>query len=81
MNLRIAALLAITLVAHGHMRSWAQGTFQLAVLKYNGGGDWYANPTAVPNLVKFCNINIATNISIVDIKLKQQLNATTIWIW
>mgnify|MGYP000846245910 CR=1 FL=1 len=34
----------------------AQGGFyQLAVLKYRGGGDWYANPTAVPNLVRFCN--------------------------
>ncbi|MGB5243003.1 MAG: DUF4159 domain-containing protein [Lutimonas sp.] len=35
---------------------------QLAVLKYEGGGDWYANPTAVPNLIKFCNQNINTNI-------------------
>lgn len=35
---------------------------QLAVLKYEGGGDWYANPTALPNLIKFCNENIATNI-------------------
>ena len=26
---------------------------QLAVLQYRGGGDWYANPTAVPNLVDF----------------------------
>ena len=28
---------------------------QLALLKYNGGGDWYANPTALPNLARFCN--------------------------
>lgn len=33
---------------------------QLAVLKYNGGGDWYANPTALPNLIKYCNTNIRT---------------------
>ena len=37
-------------------------TYQFAVLKYKGGGDWYANPTAVPNLVKFCNINLGMNI-------------------
>lgn len=37
---------------------------KLAVLKYNGGGDWYANPTSLPNLVKFCNTNLKTNISI-----------------
>ncbi|RNC87238.1 MAG: DUF4159 domain-containing protein [Winogradskyella sp.] len=35
----------------------------VAVLKYNGGGDWYSNPTALPNLVKYCNDNIGTNIS------------------
>lgn len=35
---------------------------QIAVLKYNGGGDWYANPTALPNLIKFCNKNINTSI-------------------
>jgi hypothetical protein len=41
----------------------AQGTYQLAVLKYNGGGDYYANPTALPNLISFCNQNLGTNIS------------------
>ena len=35
----------------------------VAILKYNGGGDWYANPTAIPNLVTFTNQNIKTNIS------------------
>ncbi len=35
---------------------------QVAVLHYNGGGDWYANPTALPNLVNFCNTNIKTTI-------------------
>lgn len=35
---------------------------QIALLRYRGGGDWYANPTSLPNLVKFCNQNIKTNI-------------------
>jgi hypothetical protein len=35
---------------------------QVAILKYKGGGDWYANPTALPNLIKFCNKNIKTSI-------------------
>ena len=35
----------------------------VAILKYNGGGDWYANPTAIPNLVAFANTNLNTNIS------------------
>ncbi len=36
---------------------------EVAVLKYNGGGDWYANPTAIPNLIEFSNKNIKTKIS------------------
>ncbi len=35
---------------------------EIAILKYDGGGDWYANPTALPNLISFCNKNIKTNI-------------------
>jgi hypothetical protein len=38
-------------------------SFQIALLKYNGGGDWYANPTSLPNLVKFTNQKLRTNIS------------------
>jgi len=41
---------------------FGQNTYQIAVLKYNGGGDWYANPTALPNLIAFCNENIGTEI-------------------
>lgn len=33
------------------------------MLKYKGGGDWYSNPTALPNLVKYCNDHIGTNIN------------------
>ncbi|MCL6295291.1 DUF4159 domain-containing protein [Jejuia spongiicola] len=35
----------------------------LAILKYKGGGDWYGNPTALPNLIAFCNNNINTKIN------------------
>ncbi len=37
-------------------------TVKIAKLKYNGGGDWYANKTAMPNLIKFCNAQIGTNL-------------------
>ena len=36
---------------------------EVAILKYDGGGDWYANPTAVPNLIQFCNETIGTKIN------------------
>ena len=35
----------------------------IAVLQYQGGGDWYSNPTALPNLISFCNKNIKTRIN------------------
>ena len=37
-------------------------SFQIALLKYNGGGDWYANPTSLPNLIKYSNQTINTKI-------------------
>ncbi len=36
---------------------------EIAILKYGGGGDWYSNPTALPNLITFCNTNINTTIN------------------
>lgn len=42
---------------------FSQYAYQLAVLKYNGGGDYYANPTSVPNLAKFCNENLTMKIN------------------
>ncbi|KPM30390.1 Hypothetical protein I595_3551 [Croceitalea dokdonensis DOKDO 023] len=36
---------------------------QLGILKYGGGGDWYSNPTALPNLIAFCNQEINTTIA------------------
>lgn len=43
--------------------SISQGSYQIAFLKYSGGGDYYANPTALPNLAQFCNTNLGTTIS------------------
>lgn len=39
-----------------------KATYRIAKLKYNGGGDWYANKTSLPNLITFCNQNLQTNI-------------------
>lgn len=54
----IIAFLGLSLVPKAK-----QQTVQIALLKYNGGGDWYANPTSLKNLAQFCNTNINTNIS------------------
>lgn len=43
---------------------WGQETkTRLALLKYKGGGDWYVNPTSLPNLIRFCNENLETNLA------------------
>lgn len=56
----LRALIGLTLSLSALLSASAQGSYQIAVLKYNGGGDWYANPTSLPNLVKFCNAQLGT---------------------
>lgn len=52
--------LFITLILHP---AFSQNTtVRIALLKYNGGGDWYANPTSLPNLIEYCNQYINTSI-------------------
>jgi hypothetical protein len=41
--------------------SWSQDLI-IAKLKYDGGGDWYANKTALPNLIEYCNRYLKTKI-------------------
>ena len=53
-------LLALILTLFGSGMVKAQ---EIAVLKYGGGGDWYSNPTSIPNLIQFCNANIGTKIN------------------
>jgi hypothetical protein len=42
---------------------FSQTSNTIALLKYNGGGDWYANPTSLTNLIKFCNQELKTNLN------------------
>lgn len=44
--------------------SYSPKAQDIATLEYGGGGDWYANPSALPNLIKFCNENIHTKINV-----------------
>lgn len=41
----------------------AQSSIKIAKLQYGGGGDWYANKTALPNLIAFCNQHLEANIA------------------
>ncbi|HRE68305.1 MAG TPA: DUF4159 domain-containing protein [Cyclobacteriaceae bacterium] len=58
--LTILFFLSHALIAH------TQPAIKIAKLKYNGGGDWYANKTALPNLVEFCNKELGTTMQVED---------------
>lgn len=55
-----------------------KGTYNIGLLKYNGGGDWYSNlETSIPNLIEYCNKNIHTNIGeqeVVEVSSKDIFN-------
>lgn len=45
------------------LKGFSQNITEIALLKYSGGGDWYANPSSLPNLIKFCNEKLGTGIN------------------
>lgn len=55
---RISVLCIIALAL---LSGYSIPSYKLGKLKYNGGGDWYANRTALTNLIQYCNKNIGTN--------------------
>src|SRR5258708_20952143 len=58
-SLKILFLIAILALM---VTSPASAQIKIAKLKYKGGGDWYANKTALPNLIKFCNKELGTSL-------------------
>ncbi|MBM3401795.1 MAG: DUF4159 domain-containing protein [Bacteroidetes bacterium] len=60
-SLKTIVLLILIPFAIGILFSFRPPSYKLAKLKYNGGGDWYANRTALSNLINFCNKNLGTN--------------------
>ncbi len=54
---------AIVLIFLSNCVCAQQNSYKIALLKYSGGGDWYANPTSLPNLIKFCNKEMQTGIN------------------
>ncbi len=59
MKKTVFVLLALFFLA---LSTSGQAPLRIALLKYGGGGDWYADPTALPNLIAFCNEHLGTNI-------------------
>lgn len=61
MNLRWIGFLIVFVICTA-FNPGQEKPLKIALLKYNGGGDWYANPTSLPNLIKFCNKNLSMNL-------------------
>jgi hypothetical protein len=59
--MRKTVVLSITILI-AVLSAAGQSAIKIAKLKYNGGGDWYANKTALPNLIAFCKQNLRINL-------------------
>lgn len=61
--LSATCLVFITSVCLSSFKS-PEPSVRIALLKYNGGGDWYSNlETSLRNLVNFCNQQLGTTIN------------------
>lgn len=59
MRIKVLFLCMLSLLSGIQLRAQQ---LQLALLVYNGGGDWYANPTSLKNLASFCNQQLHTRL-------------------
>lgn len=77
-SLRYSGLILAVFIFSGFTPKSESATLQLALLKYNGGGDWYSNPTSLPNLAAFCNevlgTDFATDYAVVEVGSAELFN-------
>ena len=45
-------------------------TFSIARLHYGGGGDWYSNPSSLPNLLEYLESNTAISVIPTEVRIK-----------
>src|SRR5687767_2147235 len=55
----------------------AAAPMNLAQLQYGGGGDWYANPSGLPNLAK--EIRLRTGLPVADRVAHIKLTDADLW--
>ncbi len=63
-SLQYCLVIVFGLLMFNHSNSQENNSLKIALLKYNGGGDWYSNPSSLPNLIQFCNKNLNTNFAV-----------------
>jgi hypothetical protein len=62
-KIKYLIVLFFLLVNDNTSYSQSKTTVKIGLIKYKGGGDWYANPTSLPNLAKFCNQYLGLNLN------------------
>ena len=62
-----AALLALALASFGPA---PRADLTIARLQYDGGGDWYANPSSIPNLLKAINERTSLKVEATEARVK-----------
>lgn len=71
---RILFLILIVL----SLNAIGQTKTQIALMRYGGGGDWYSDPTALKNLIAFCNqdaqMNLDPQYAVVDVGSSELFN-------
>ena len=45
-------------------------TFSIARIHYNGGGDWYSDPSSIPNLLNYLDLNTPISVYPNEVKMK-----------
>ncbi|MEL6123503.1 MAG: DUF4159 domain-containing protein [Bacteroidota bacterium] len=61
--IRVSTALVAGVFSFFVLLSFTSGETEIAVLKYSGAGDWYANPTALTNLATYCNDDLRMDIN------------------
>jgi Domain of unknown function (DUF4159) len=73
----VAVILSFLLLSAGPARAQSGGVVTIAQLQYGGGGDWYANPSGLPNLLKV--IRARTGIPVAERPASAKLTDPSLW--
>ena len=77
-KIRLVAALLVPLALVGARRETPPGVrLTIARLQYDGGGDWYANPSSLPNLL--AAINDRTSLKVERTEARTTLLDDRLW--
>ncbi len=65
-TISLIAVVALTFSAVAGQDDWES---TICRVKYSGGGDWYSDPSSLPNLLKFLNNNTSVSVSSVEARV------------